>query len=216
MIELRNVSKKFDELVVLKNINLGIYPKNIYGLCGKNGSGKSTLINIIIGICKPDEGIVRVFGKDPTKDWKIRQTIGTLQEEDVYFPELTATEFLWWVGRLRGLTDTQCEEQIKTLSEMFYLNNKLDNLIDSLSYGMRRKTVLAAAFMAKPQLLLLDEPSNGLDYSSLESLCNLLKKHQQKGGTAIIASHNLAFVKKICTNVIVLSNSRLTEQLTVE
>jgi ABC-2 type transport system ATP-binding protein len=216
MIELRNVSKKFDELVVLKNINLGIYPKNIYGLCGENGSGKSTLINIIIGICNPDEGIVRVFGKDPRKDWKIRQRIGTLQEEDAYFPELTATEFLWWVGRLRGLTDTQCEEQIKTLSEMFYLNNKLDNLIDSLSYGMRRKTVLAATFMAKPQLLLLDEPSNGLDYGSLESLCNLLKKHQQKGGTAIIASHNLAFVKKICTNVIVLSNGRLTEQLTAE
>ncbi len=216
MIELQRVSKKYDELVVLKNINLDMYPNQVYGLCGKNGSGKTTLINIIIGICTPDEGIVRVFGKDPAKDWKIRQTIGTLQEENIYFPELTASEFLWWVGRLRGLADAQCQEQMKMLSETFNLNHKLDNLIGSLSYGMRRKVLLAAALVAKPKLLLLDEPSNGLDYDATESLCNLLSEHRQMGGTAIIASHNLPFVRKTCSDVIVLANGKITEQLTAD
>ena len=211
MIELQKVSKKYGELVVLKDIDLEISANHIYGLCGKNGVGKTTLINIIIGICTPDKGIVKVFGKDPTKDWEIKQRIGTLQEDDAYFSELTATEFLWWVGRLRGLTDTQCEKEIKTLSEMFYLNQKLDNLISLLSFGMRRKTLLAAAFMAKPKLLLLDEPTNGLDRDSSESLYGLLDEHQQKGGTVIIASHDSTFIRKVCTEVILLDDGKIAE-----
>lgn len=216
MIELQNVSKKFDNLVVLSDINLEMFPGNIYGLCGRNGTGKTTLINIIMGICIPDKGVVKVFGKNPQKDYKIRQLIGILQEDDVYFPELTVTEFLWWVGRLRGLTDTQCEEQIEKLSVLFYFDRKLDDLICTLSYGMRRKVLIAAAFVAEPKLLLLDEPTNGLDYSSLESLCNLLAEHKQKGGTAIISSHNLKFIMEICINAIVLKNGRATEQLVTD
>jgi len=210
MVELRKISKAFNEQLVLDQINLDLSPHRIYGLRGRNGAGKTTLMNIILGIHPPDEGTARVFGKDPTQDWQIRQSIGTLQEEDAHFPELTAAEFLWWVGRLRGMKDTQSDQQIETLAERFYLSHKLDHLIESLSYGMIRKVLLGAAFMAEPKIILLDEPSNGLDTDSLESLCALLIQHQQKGGCALIISHNQPFIQKICTDVIVLAKGKIT------
>ncbi|MFC1763070.1 ABC transporter ATP-binding protein [Planctomycetota bacterium] len=209
MVELQNISKAFNEQIVLDHINLDLNPHRIYGLRGRNGAGKTTLMNIILGIHAPDEGTVRVLGKDPQHDWQIRQSIGTLQEEDAYFPELTTTEFLWWVGRLRGMTDTQSTQQIKILTEQFYLTHKLDHLIESLSYGMIRKVLLAAAFMAGPQILLLDEPSNGLDTDSVDSLRTLLAQHQQKGGTALIISHNQSFIQSICTDIIVLADGKI-------
>ena len=209
MVELRKISKAFNELLVLDQINLDLSPHHVYGLRGRNGAGKTPLMNVILGIHPPDEGTARVLGKDPELDWQIRQSIGTLQEEDAYFPELTAAEFLWWVGRLRGMTDTQSEQQIKALAERFYLSHKLDHLMESLSYGMIRKVLLAAAFMAEPQILLLDEPSNGLDTDSVDSLCTLLTEHQQKGGTALIISHNQSFIQKICTDVLVLDDGKI-------
>jgi ABC-type multidrug transport system ATPase subunit len=212
MVELRAISKAFGELLVLDQINLDLSPHHLYGLRGRNGAGKTTLMNIILGLCPPDKGTARVLGKNPEQDWQIRHTIGTLQEEDAYFPELTAAEFLWWVGRLRGMTDTHSEQQIKAIAEQFYLSHKLDHRMESLSYGMIRKVLLAGAFMADPQILLLDEPSNGLDTDSVDSLRTLLNQHQQKGGTALIISHNQSFIQEICTDVLVLDNGKITPQ----
>ncbi len=210
MVELYKISKSFNELPVLDQIDLTLNPHHIYGLCGRNGAGKTTLMNIILGICSPDKGTVRVFDTNPEQDWIIRQSIGTLQEEDAYFPELTASEFLWWVGRLRGLTDTQSDHQISSLAERFFLSHKLNHLIKSLSYGMTRKVLLAAAFMADPKLLLLDEPCNGLDTDSVDALHALLTKHQQKGGAALIVSHNQLFIQSICTDITVLTNGNIS------
>lgn len=212
MVELHTISKAFKELLVLNEISLDLSPHHLYGLRGRNGAGKTTLMNIILGIYPPDTGTARVFGKDPEQDWQIRQSIGSLQEEGAYFPELTAAEFLWWVGRLRGMGDTQSKQQVEALAERFNLSPKLDHLMASLSYGMKRKVLLAAAFMAEPQVLLLDEPSNGLDTDSIDSLCTLLTHHQQKGGTALIISHNHSFIQKICTDILVLDDGKITPQ----
>lgn len=209
MVELRKISKAFNEQVVLDQINLDLAPHHIYGLRGRNGAGKTTLMNIILGIHPPDEGTVRVFGKDPIQDWQIRRSIGTLQEEDAYFPELTAAEFLWWVGRLRGMKDTESDQQMKALAERFYLSPRLNHLMKSLSYGMIRKVLLSAAFMGDPPILLLDEPSNGLDTDSVESLCALLAQHQRNGGTALIVSHHPPLFQKICTDVMILADGKV-------
>ncbi len=212
MVDLECVGKKFDNHTAVNNITLTMHKGCIYGLCGRNGAGKTTLLKIISGILPPDSGTVKVFGKNPTKDWLIRRQIGIVQEEDTYFPELTAWEFLWWVGRLRQLTDIQCKEQIKRLAHAFYFEKNIDDLIESFSYGMRRKVLVASAFIAEPKLLLLDEPTNGLDYASIEFLCELLAKHQQKEKIAIIASHNWEFVKSVCSNVIIFVEGRIAKK----
>ena len=170
------------------------------------------MIRIICGIISADQGRVRVFDKDPKKHWQIRRDIGIVEDEDSYFPELTASEFIWWVGRLRKLTDKQCQEEIEQLAQMFFIEKRLDNLIGALSHGMRRKVEIAAALIGKPRLIILDEPTNGLDVDSVEVLCETLKKQRENGGAAIVACHDRAFIERVCTDRVTLENGAVVKQ----
>lgn len=206
MIQLDGIGKVFGTCIALDGVTLTMHRERIYGLWGRNGAGKTTLMRIIAGTLPPDHGVVRVLGKDPTKKWSVRRRIGIVEDGDAYFPELTADEFLWWVGRLRNLADDECEEQIQTLTRVLYLEERADSLIGSLSHGMRRKVAIAGAFMGKPELVMLDEPTSGLDVDSLRALCGMLEEHRRNGGTAVLACHVSAFIKSVCSDVAVLQD----------
>jgi ABC-2 type transport system ATP-binding protein len=216
MIQFENVLIRYGKLIIFENLNLNISVNSIYGLCGKNGSGKTTFINAILGLCNPEGGRIKIFGEDPKRNWKIKRQIGVVNEDDVYFPELTAEEFLWWTGRIRGLTDLQCKQQSKKLAELFILSDKLNEILESLSYGTRRKVLLSCAFIANPKLLLLDEPTNGLDCDSVEVLKFLLRQHCNEGGGAIIATHNINFVREVCSKTYTIENKTMVETLFTE
>ena len=212
MIKLENIVKRFGDCMALNQVSLDMHQGKIYGLWGRNGAGKTTLLRVISGILSPEEGTVRVLDKDPAKEWRVRRQMGIVEDDDAYFPELTVVEFLWWVARLRHLTDEQCDNEIEQLSRIFYIDKRVDDLIGSLSHGMRRKVLIASAFIGQPRLIMLDEPTNGLDIDSTDALCKLLEEHRQMAGTAIIACHDSHFIEKICSDVLILKEGTVTNQ----
>jgi len=211
MIQLKNVKKQYDQCVALDQINISIEYGKTYGLWGRNGAGKTTLIRIILGVLTPDNGTVCVFGNNPKKEWSVRREIGIVIDEDEYFPELTVEEFLWWVGKLRSIKDSVYEKQIEKYTHAFYINEHRNHLIGSLSHGTRRKVSVISAFIGEPKLIVMDEPINGLDVDSIEALCKLLKKHREKGGAALIACHDAAFIKGVCTDIIEIDKGKITK-----
>ncbi|KPK79388.1 MAG: hypothetical protein AMJ81_13305 [Phycisphaerae bacterium SM23_33] len=216
MVSVDGVTKRFGTLTALEDITVALEAGKTYGLFGENGAGKTTLVKVLSGTLSPDAGSVRVLGTDPAKQWRIRRRMGIVEDGDAYFPELTAREHLWWVGRLRGLDDARCEEQMDTLLHTFRVRDRADDLICSLSHGMRRKVCVASAFIGRPDIILLDEPTTGLDVDSLDSLGNLLASHRGRGGVALLASHNRAFLGGVCSEVIFLSKGRMTGLGSVE
>jgi ABC-2 type transport system ATP-binding protein len=212
MIKLENIVKRFNGCVALDGISLDMHEGKTYGLCGRNGAGKTTLLRVLSGILSPEEGVVRVLDKDPAKEWRIRRQMGIVEDGDAYFPELTVVEFLWWVGRLRDLTDEQCNDETEQLTHMFYIDKKVDDLISSLSHGMRRKVLIASVFIGRPRIIMLDEPTNGLDVDSLDVLYKLLDEHRQNGGLAIIACHDSCFIDKACSDVVTLVEGRIVRE----
>ena len=212
MIKLENIVKRFGDCMALNQVSLDMHQGKIYGLWGRNGAGKTTLLRVISGILSPEEGTVRVLDKDPAKEWRVRRQMGIVEDDDAYFPELTAVEFLWWVARLRNLTDEQSNNEIEQLLRVFYIDKRAHDLIGSLSHGMRRKVLIASAFIGQPKLIMLDEPTNGLDVDSLDALCKLLEDHRQKQGAAIVACHDSHFIKKVCSDVITLEDGKIINQ----
>ncbi|MHC4225897.1 MAG: ABC transporter ATP-binding protein [Planctomycetota bacterium] len=209
MIQLENIRKQYERCVALKQISLNLKYGKAYGLWGRNGAGKTTLIRIVLGVLSPDCGTVRVFGNDPKREWSVRREIGIVSDEDEYFPELTVEEFLWWVGKLRSIKDSLYQEQIKRYAQAFYIDEHRNHLISSLSHGTRRKVSVISAFIGKPKLIVMDEPINGLDIDSIEALCSLLRKHREEGGAALIACHDAAFMKEVCTDIIEIDKGRI-------
>jgi len=216
MIQLQNITQRYGQRVALSDITLSIAERQICGLWGRNGAGKTTLLRITAGLLKPDSGTALVLGKDPAADWKIRREIGISEEGEAYFPELTIDEFLWWVCKLRGCDRAAAAEQMKYFAQALSLDDRLDQTIASLSHGMRRKTGLAAAFLGRPHLLILDEPTNGLDVDSIQSLCRILAEHRDRGGAALIATHDALFLRATCSKVFELERGVLTRSGDVE
>ena len=209
MIRLEHVKKRFGSNVVLADVCLVTEQGRTYALQGRNGAGKTTLINIALGLMLPDSGDVRVFGENPYSNWAIRKEIGMVGDGDVYFPELTVSEYLWWIGKLR-LGDSEAgKKQIDTHMNMFCMDTKGDQLLGTLSHGMRRKVQIASAFIGMPKLIVMDEPTNGLDDESLYALSGLLIDHAKMGHISIIACHDSVFVNKTCTDLIRLDEGKL-------
>ena len=216
MIQLKHIRKQYGQCVALDQVSLDLGYGKVYGLWGRNGAGKTTLIRIILGVLTPDDGTVRVFGNDPKKDWSIRKEIGIVSDEDDYFPELTIEEFLWWIGKLRSVDQGVYREQIERYTRAFYIEEHRNHLIGSLSYGTRQKVSVIGAFIGVPKWIVMDEPLNGLDIDSVEALCRSLRKHQEEGGAALIACHNAAFVKDVCTDIIEIEKGKIVQHGPVE
>jgi ABC-2 type transport system ATP-binding protein len=204
MISLEHVRKQFGPKIVLADVSVVAEHGKAYALQGNNGAGKTTLIRIALGLVLADSGVVRVFHEDPYLNWSIRREIGVVTDEDAYFPELTVEEYLWWVGRLRSVDRDVCAKQIDRYTRMFGIDEGRDHFIRTLSHGMQRKVLITSAFIGEPKLVVMDEPTNGLDSGSLGVLADLLKNHARQGNTAVISCHDMAFAKTACTDVIML------------
>jgi ABC-type multidrug transport system ATPase subunit len=215
MLHWRAVRKCFGQRVVLDGLDAHLRPGCTYGLWGRNGVGKTTLLRIVSGMLLPDGGVVRVLGKDPAADWLVRRQVGIVEDGDTYFPELTAAEYLWWVGRLRKADDAATDRSIDRLAAAFYIEDRLGDLTGSLSHGMRRKVAIASAFVGRPQIVVMDEPTNGLDVDSLRALCSLLAEHRGRGGMALLACHDGPFVRSACSHVVRIEDGRLSEPVPV-
>ncbi len=192
-----------DRVVAVKNLNLEIRPGEVFGLLGPNGSGKSTTIKMLLGLLYPTRGRISVFGKPPT-DVAVKARIGFLPEESYLYRFLNARETLDYYARLFRQPPLMRAERIDRLLEMVGLSHEADRRVGEYSKGMARRIGLAQALINDPELLILDEPTSGMDPIGTAQIKNLIRDLAKRGKTILLSSHLLADVEDVCDRLAIL------------
>jgi len=195
VIKARNITKTYGKRKVLDNLCMNIKKGDIYGFVGKNGAGKSTMIRVLAGLVIPNEGEIELFGHtEESKIRKERSRIGTLIETPALYLNMTAKENLELIKIQRGIPGTKCIEEVLDLVGLKDIENKKTK---NFSLGMKQRLGIAMALLNDPEVLLLDEPINGLDPIGIKELRELLiKLNKERGITVLISSHILSELKK--------------------
>lgn len=204
VVELVQVSKCYDKLTVLKDINLHLAEGQTLGLFGHNGAGKTTTVRLILGLTAPTSGDIQVLGHQSSGIAANRE-IGFLPENVMFYPQLTGLESLSYFARLKGASLTQVQE----LLEQVGLAPAAKHRIKTYSKGMRQRLGLAQALLGEPRLLILDEPTVGLDPIATQQLYELMGKMQEKGTSIIICSHVLPGVEPFIDRAVILAKGQL-------
>lgn len=205
MIELTNVTKKYDSLKAVNNISLAIPPGEVVGVLGPNGAGKTTLFKLIAGFLTPDSGRIRPSGSS----WP---TIGYKPERLLYPNHLRVREYLKLVASLSNLSGPQATKVVDDSLERVNLREAAEKKINDLSKGMRQRLGLAQTLIGSPSLLLLDEPSNGLDPAGQAEICRQIQNLHSQGKTILLSSHQLQEVTQVCTSIIILNEGKIHYQ----
>ena len=209
MIQLMDVSKHYDDTIVVDRLNLQINPGEIVGIIGHNGAGKSTTLKMITGLVEPTSGRVQVMGHDMQRESiKVKGRIGYLPEESSLYEAMTARQYLLFFSELYHMPRRKARQRIDQLLDSLDLADK-DKLTGEFSKGMKRKTAIARTLLHDPDLLILDEPNSGLDPLTSFFIINYLKALRREGKTIILSAHNLFHVETICDRVGIIKNGKL-------
>lgn len=199
MIQVHHLEKSYGRNSVLKKLDLNIREGGIYAILGPNGSGKTTLIKCILGMTIPDKGEIQVAGLPVAESWKYRQSINYMSQIAQFPANLRLQELIDMIKDLRG---TSVDE--RALIELFGLESFLKQKMAHLSGGTRQKVNIVLAFMFDSPLLILDEPTTGLDPGSLIKLKNLIRRERDHGKTILVTSHIMSFVEEVADEIIYL------------
>ena len=187
IIEVKNVTKRFDDKLVTDNISLNIEEGEIFGLLGPNGAGKSTLINIIVGLIEKDKGSINICGMDISKEpLKTKRSIGLVPQEIALFEGLNARDNLEYFGGLYGLRGKELKERINEALSIVALDREDKKQVKKYSGGMKRRLNIAAALMHHPKVIIMDEPTVGVDPQSRNYIFEMIKKINKERKTTII------------------------------
>lgn len=198
ILEVKNLTKKFKHIAV-NNISFDVEKGNVYGLLGPNGSGKSTTFGMLLSTINPTSGSWKWFGKEGT-DTDTLKKIGAIIEQPNFYPYLSAEKNLEIVATIRGVPYRRIDEVLEVVN---LLTRKKD-AFKTYSLGMKQRLSIASALLADPQVLILDEPTNGLDPEGIIQIRDIINSIAKSGTTIIVASHLLDEIEKICSHVIVL------------
>ncbi len=216
MIEIQNLEKKYGDELALNNINLEISDSEIFGLLGPNGSGKSTLMKIISGIIEPTSGFISVDGIDPVENPNdVKEFIGYVPESANLYDSMTPQEYFEYVGSIRKVSNNSFK-RIEKFIEAFEIEDKINNDIGSLSFGMKQKVSIIAALIHNPKILILDESMNGLDPKSVKVLKKFLNSYSNSDKTIIYSTHVLEVAEKICDRVAIMKDGEIASTGSVE
>jgi len=204
VLEVDGLTKRYGQKTAVENLNLTVRQGQIFGFLGPNGSGKTTTIGMIFGIVRPTRGDISVFGESNREALARGRMSGTLEQPNLY-PYLTGRENLAVVTAIKGL-DKKCIEPALAAVDLLEAANRQAK---SYSLGMKQRLALAAATLGDPELLILDEPTNGLDPEGMREIRELLVRLARSGRTIFISTHLLDEVEKICTHVAILKRGRL-------
>ncbi len=209
MIEVKNLTKVYGDHTAVDNLNFKIYNGKIYGLLGPNGAGKSTTMNMITGCLAPTSGTVRINGFDILKEpCKAKKCIGYLPEIPPVYGELTPYEYLLFVAEAKGAPYDRAVRQVQEAMEMTDIVDMSERLIKNLSKGYRQRVGIAQTLLGNPDIIILDEPTVGLDPKQIIEVRSLIRALSETK-TVIISSHILAEIKEICDHVLILSGGKL-------
>ena len=215
VLECKNLNKKIGKKDILKNVSLEIQEGDILGFIGPNGAGKTTTIKLILGLQKITSGEVKINGYDIKKDFeKAIEKVGTIEENPDLYMYMSGLDNLKIIARLyKNVDEKRVEEVIKLVG----LENRIKDKVSKYSLGMRQRLGIAQAVLHKPNLLVLDEPTNGLDPEGIKQLRDLLTKLAKQEKMAIlISSHNLAELESFCNKVSIIQNGEIIETSTLE
>lgn len=208
---LKKVYKK--RTVALDHLEVSVPESCIFGLIGPNGAGKSSLINILAGIVRKDAGEVFILDEKVSEfDFEYKKTVGFVLERPVYIEKLTAQEYLEFAAAMHGIDKTVAQRRIDELMHFFVLNEKRNDLIETLSTGMKKKVSLATAIIHRPRLLILDEPLEGIDPISSKTIKDNLRLMAEKGMTVFLSSHDLNTVEKLCDQIAIINQGKIVFQ----
>ena len=209
MIKVNNIFKSFKEVDVLKNVTFNFEKGAIVGFLGPNGAGKSTLIKIMTGIMSPDKGTIYINNENLAENRNItKSNIGYIPEVPDGFNNLTVKEFLFFCGELRSLKKDMIESELDLIDQQFQIKDIFYKRMDSLSKGLRQRTWLIQALLHNPDLLFLDEPTDGLDPIQKISMINFIKRIGINK-TIIITSHTLEDLQILCNHVLIIKDGLL-------
>jgi len=215
-ITLKNVSKHFKKRYILSNLSIGIEKDSTFAIIGRNGAGKSTLLRIISSIMEPDNGMVYVNGQEIIQNaTKVKKVIGYLPDEDMHDPWLTGRENLAKRAKYLGLRHENFSRQFEPLIKLFELENELDNYPVTYSRGTKRRLDIVQALMGDPEIIILDEPTMGLDYHTRAVLFRYILEHKGRN-TIIFSSNEFTEIQTIADRWIVLDRGRIRFDGTLE
>ena len=210
VIEIRELNKKFETFVAIDNISLEIQEGEIYGLLGPNGAGKSTAIAIICGLLKPTSGEIKILDVDVTKSMRGQnKKIGYVPQEIALYSEFTAYENLKFFGELYGLRGIKLKEKIEYALEFTGLLEQSKKIVGKFSGGMKRRLNIACAIMHEPKIVIMDEPTVGIDPQSRNLILEAVKKLNKKGTTIIYTTHYMEEISAICTKIAIMDHGNI-------
>lgn len=216
-IETENLTKNFGSLTAVNKLNLKVQKNTIHGFLGPNGAGKTTTIKILVGLLKPSEGSVKVLGQEVHADEAdSRLSIGYMPELPRFPKHLKGAELLDVYGRMYGMTQQQRAEQIPKLIESVGLKGRENDLIGKYSKGMQQRIGIAQALLNNPELVILDEPSIGLDPVGMVEVRELMKTISKEGVTVFLSSHLLFEVEQICDHVTIINKGSVLASDTLQ
>ncbi|WP_044367318.1 ABC transporter ATP-binding protein [Streptomyces natalensis] len=212
-VRIEGLWKRFGEQTAVHGVDLTLPAGHFIGLVGPNGAGKTTTLSMVTGLLRPDSGLVEIGGHDVWRDpVSVKSRIGVLPEGLRLFERLSGRELLAYIGRLRGLPGTEVDKRADQLLDVLDLSGSQHKLVVDYSTGMRKKIGLAAALLHNPEILFLDEPFEGVDPVSAQTIRGVLERYTASGATVIFSSHVMELVESLCDWVAVMAAGRIRAQ----
>ena len=218
VIRTRRLTKRYGSLTAVDNLDLEVYPGEIFGLLGQNGAGKTTTILMLLGLTEPTSGEARVMGLDPAREPRlVKRRVGYLPDAVGFYGGLTGRQNLRYTARLNGLRRDGAETAIQDVLVQVGLDDRADDLVETYSRGMRQRLGIADALVKSPDVLILDEPTTAIDPLGVVEILDLLRTLVHERGLAILlSSHLLTQVQSVCDRIGIFAAGRLVGQGTVD
>jgi len=209
-VEVMDLRKSFGEVRAVDGVTFDVEEGSVFGLLGPNGAGKTTTLRMIYGVLRPDQGRVRVMGVDVWRDLRrARGLMGVMPEDTGVYPRLTVEENLIYFGKMRGMNPSKLKERINYLLDILGLKEKRFTIADKLSKGQRQKVAFARAILSEPPVLILDEPTLGVDVMSAREIRGMIKDYASSGKTVILSTHNMWEAERLCSHIGIISEGKM-------
>ncbi len=218
-IELSEVSKHFGDTPAVDNLTLTVGPGEVFAFLGPNGAGKTTTIRMIVGLLRPSSGKVTVDGQDPAVDGSpVKQILAYVPDEPFLYEKLTGRDLLQFTAQIHriSITAQAFAKKMEYLSQLLGLGDWLDDLTESYSHGMKQRVVLTAAMLHEPKVLVIDEPTVGLDPAAVRRLQILLRQLAEQGATVFLSTHSLNIAEAVAHRVGIIDHGRLITAGTIQ
>ncbi len=216
MIEIKQLTKRYGERVAVNGLDVKLMNGRIYGLLGPNGAGKSTTMNMMTGCLTPTSGSVRINGFDIERQpLEAKRFIGYLPEQPPLYPDMTPEEYLTFIAEAKGVSPERVMRQVNEVMALTDILDRKDSLIRHLSKGYGQRVGIAQAMLGNPEIIILDEPTVGLDPKQIVEIRELIRR-MSEGRTVIISSHILAEISELCDEFLVIANGTLVAKGTLE